>query len=89
MRMPGVNIWLPADLHRAAKDLRLPLSELAQRAISAEVDRHRKPAALDAYLVELDAELGPVSPEEIAEATTWADKLAGRNSGQPRTSRSA
>ena len=68
VRMPRVNIWLPEDLHRAAKDLRLPLSELAQRAIAAEVERRRKAAALDAYLAELDQELGPATADQIAEA---------------------
>ena len=67
MRMPRVNIWLPEDLHREAKDLHLPLSELAQRAIAAEVERHRKAAALDAYLAELDNELGPATSDQIAE----------------------
>jgi len=41
------NIWLPEDLHREAKELRLPLSELAQRAIAAEVDGTER-RALDA-----------------------------------------
>ena len=71
MRMPRVNIWLPEDLHREAKDLHLPLSELAQRAIAAAVERHRKAAALDAYLAELDNELGPATSDQISEAEAW------------------
>src|SRR2546425_11201087 len=67
VRMPRVNIWLPEDLHREARELRLPFSELAQRAVAAEVDRHRKAAALDAYVAELDDELGPATADQVAE----------------------
>jgi post-segregation antitoxin (ccd killing protein) len=89
MRMPRVNIWLPEDLHREAKDLHLPLSELAQRAIAAEVERHRKAAALDAYLAELDNELGPATSDQIAEAEAWVGKLTGPDTAQRRKPRSA
>jgi post-segregation antitoxin (ccd killing protein) len=87
--MPRVNIWLPEDLHRAAKDLGLPLSELAQRAIALEVERHRKGTLLDAYLAELDDELGPATPEQTAEADSWAARLAGSDTGHESKSRSA
>jgi hypothetical protein len=73
--MPRVSIWLPDELHRAAKELRLPLSELAQGAVRAEVERHRKAALLGEYLHELDAELGPATEEQSAEADRWAAKL--------------
>ena len=89
MRMPRVNIWLPEDLHREAKDLHLPLSELAQRAIAAEVERHRKAAALDAYLAELDNELGPATSVQITEAEAWVGKLTGPDTAQRRKPRSA
>ena len=89
VRMPRVNIWLPEDLHRAAKSLGLPLSELAQRAVANEVERHRKAALLDAYLAELDDELGPAAPEQIAEADSWAAGLAGSEARQGDESRSA
>ena len=89
VRMPRVNIWLPEDLHREANDLRLPLSELAQRAIAAEVERHRKAAALDAYLAELDNELGPATSDQITEAEAWVGKLTGPDTAQRRKPRSA
>lgn len=88
MRMPRVNIWLPDELHRAAKELRLPLSELAQGAIAAEVERHRKAAALDAYLAELDAELGPATEEDVAEAQAWLEKVAAPGAGPGKGRRS-
>jgi hypothetical protein len=87
--MPRVNIWLPDDLHRAAKELQLPVSELAQRAIAAEIDRHRKAAALDAYLGELDAELGPATAEPTADADAWIEKVTGSSTGGRRGKRPA
>lgn len=89
MRMPRVNIWLPDDLHRAAKELRLPVSELAQRAVAAEIERHRKAAALDAYLAELDAELGPATDEQVAEADAWLKKVSGPEAKPRKGRRSA
>ena len=89
VRMPRVNIWLPEDLHREAKDLRLPLSELAQRAIAAELERHRKAAALDAYLAELDDELGPATSDQVAEAEAWVGKLGRADTVPRRKPRSA
>src|SRR5207244_13433904 len=88
MRMPRLNIWLPEALHREAKDLHLPLSELAQRAIAAEVERHRKAAALDAYLAELDNELGLATSDQISEAEAWVGKLTGPDTAQRRKPRS-
>lgn len=76
--MPRVNIWLPDELHRAAKDLELPVSELAQKAVSAEIERRRKVEALDAYLAELDSELGPASVDQRADADAWAARVTGR-----------
>ena len=87
--MPRVNIWLPEDLHREAKELRLPLSELAQRAIAAELDRYRKAAALDAYLAELDDELGPATADQVAEAKAWVDNLTVPDIDHRRKPRSA
>jgi hypothetical protein len=59
------------------------------RAVGVEVERHRKAALLDAYLAELDGELGPAAPEQIAEADSWAARLAGSEAGQGNESRSA
>lgn len=42
------------------------------------LDRSAKIAALDAYLAELDGELGPVSDTERVEASDWADRVLGR-----------
>lgn len=35
-------------------------------------------AALDAYLAELEAELGPPTAAELAEASQWADRVLSK-----------
>lgn len=75
--MARVNITVPDDLYRRAKSSGLNISRLAQRAIATELSRLAKVAALDTYLAELDAELGPTTESERAEATEWADRLLG------------
>jgi post-segregation antitoxin (ccd killing protein) len=77
MRMARVNITIPDDLYARARSAGLNISQLAQRAVGAELERLAKIAELDAYLSELDADLGPTSEEERAEARTWADTSLG------------
>jgi hypothetical protein len=80
MRMSRVNITVPDDLYHQAKRAGLNVSQLAQHAIASEVARLAKIAELDAYLSELDAELGPLSEAERVEAEAWADKALGPTS---------
>ncbi|MCU4186876.1 hypothetical protein K6U06_21095 [Acidiferrimicrobium sp. IK] len=75
--MARVNITMPDELVIQARNARLNLSQVAQRAVAAELDRLSKIAELDTYLAELDAELGPVTEEDRAEARTWADQALG------------
>ena len=77
VRMARVNITVPDDLYRRARNAGLNVSQLAQRAVGAELSRLAKIAELDAYLAELEAELGPTPEAERAEAKTWADQLFG------------
>jgi post-segregation antitoxin (ccd killing protein) len=77
MRMARVNITMPDDLHAEAKRAGLNISQMAQQAVAAELARLAKVAELDAYLAELDAELGPISEADRAEAKEWADKVLG------------
>jgi post-segregation antitoxin (ccd killing protein) len=77
MRMARVNITMPDDLYDHAKRAGLNVSQLAQRAIGSELARLAKIAELDSYLAELDAELGPISEAERADAAAWADKALG------------
>lgn len=77
MRMARVNITMPDDLHAEAKRAGLNISQVAQQAVAAELTRLAKVAELDAYLAELDAELGPISDRDRADAKAWADKVLG------------
>jgi len=71
---------MPDELFGQARAAGLNISQVAQRAVGAEVDRLAKIAALDAYLAELDGELGPVSDAARAEASDWADRVLGQES---------
>jgi post-segregation antitoxin (ccd killing protein) len=77
MRMARVNITIPDELHAQAKQAGLNVSQLAQSAVAAELTRMAKLAELDAYLAELEAELGPTSDSDRAEARAWADGIIG------------
>jgi len=85
MRMDRVNISIPEELHRRAKDAGLNISKLARSAIVEELERLAKIAAAEQYLAELEAELGPPSAEEEAEAEAWGNKLFGPRHGDRRT----
>ena len=76
MRMARVNITVPDELLSQARAVGLNVSRLAAAAAAEELDRLAKIAELDAYLAELDAELGPLGDQEIAAAREWADQLA-------------
>lgn len=82
MRMVRVNITVPDELLSQARAAGLNVSRLAASAVAEELDRLAKIAELDAYLAELDAELGPLGDQEVAAAREWADQLtAGPHTG--------
>lgn len=76
MRMPRMQVYLPDDLHRAVKERGLPVSELLQDAIRAELNTQDKIRAIDEYLDELRKEVGEPTPEEDAWAEDIARKIA-------------
>jgi hypothetical protein len=76
--MPRIQVYLPADLHRAVKDRRLPASELLQEAVQAELRRLELEEATDAYLTELVAEVGEPTPRERARADAIARRIRAR-----------
>ena len=82
MRMARVNITMSDELYHQARSAGLNISQLAQRAIAAELSRLAKMVQLDAYLAELDAELGPTTEEERSEAATWAEGLLATKRGR-------
>lgn len=77
MRMARVNITMPDELHAQAKRAGLNISQVTRQAVAAELARQAKVAELDDYLAELDAEMGPISDGDRAEAKAWADKVLG------------
>ncbi len=81
MRMARVNITLPDDLLSQARAAGLNVSRLAAAALAEELDRRAKIHELDAYLADLDNELGPVPQHELKAAREWADAIlpAGRD----------
>ena len=78
MRMARVNITIPDELLEHARAAGLNVSRLAAAALAEELARRAKIAALDAYLAELDAELGPIPQAERDAAAAWADQVTGR-----------
>lgn len=54
----------------------LNISQLASKAVAEELDRRAKIAEIDAYLADLEAGLGPVSEEDLAEARSWVARLS-------------
>lgn len=75
MRMARTNITVPDDVLSRARALGLNVSGLATAALTEELDRRARVAALDAYLAQLEDELGPVPPAEAAAARAWADDV--------------
>ena len=73
LRMSRVNITVPDEVIIRAKAAGLNVSRVATSALVEELDRLSKIDALDAYLAELERELGPISTEEDAAAVSWVD----------------
>ena len=87
MRMARVNITVPDEVANAARALGLNVSRIASTALAAELDRIAKIASLDAYLADLEARLGPVPPQDEADAEAWADRVLGVTPDRPATRR--
>jgi len=75
LRMARVNVSMPDGLHQRARQAELNISRLAQLAVARELERIDKIAALDAYLADMEAELGPISGSERAAADDWVDRV--------------
>jgi post-segregation antitoxin (ccd killing protein) len=75
MRMSRVNITVPDEVIAQARKAGLNVSRVATTALIEELDRRAKTQALDTYLAKLEAELGPIGPEEAAEAAAWVDAV--------------
>lgn len=77
MRMARVSISVPDDVVTAAKAAKINISRLATEALADELERLAKVAELDAYLSELEGQLGPIPETDLAEAERWADRVLG------------
>jgi post-segregation antitoxin (ccd killing protein) len=86
MRMARVNITVPDELLAQARAAGLSISRVTSAALAEELDRRTKIAELDAYLAELDTELGPVPAAEAAAARAWADRVLPAASPAPTSS---
>lgn len=75
--MARVNITVPDETLDRARAAGLNVSRVSSEALTEELDRRAKVAALQTYLAELEVELGPVSEAEQAEARAWADRVFG------------
>lgn len=90
MRMARTNISVPDELLARARTAGLNVSRLAAAALAEELDRRGRIDALDTYLQELEAELGPVPEDEQQAAREWADlTLDGAPGSAAPSSRSA
>lgn len=85
MRMGRMNISIPDELQRRAKEAGLNVSKLTRDAIIEELERLAKIAAVDRYLDELEAELGPISEEEQARADAWVKRMLDPSAEDRRT----
>jgi post-segregation antitoxin (ccd killing protein) len=76
--MPRMQVYLPDDLYKVVKELRLPASELLQEAVRAELRRRDLLGETDRYLEELSTEVGQPSAEAVARAERLAGELGAR-----------
>lgn len=78
--MARVKVTVPDDPLGRARGAALNVSRLAAAALTEELDRRAKLAALDGCLRELAAELGSVPDRERLAAEEWAaDRVLGRS----------
>jgi hypothetical protein len=61
-----MQVYLPDAMYKLVKAKGLPVSELLQRAVEAELRRQELLEETDRYLAELIAEVGEPSPKERA-----------------------
>jgi len=73
--MARVNITVPDDLLARAKAAGLNVSRVSAAALADELDRQAKIAELNAYLTDLENELGPIPADEAAAAHEFVDRL--------------
>ncbi len=78
MRMPRMQVYLPDDLYKRVKAHGLPVSELLQGAIQAELRRQELLAETERYLAELIAEVGEPTAAERARMRAAVHRVTRR-----------
>ena len=76
--MPRMQVYLPEAMYEEVKARSLPVSELLQRAVQAELRRQDLLAETDRYLGELIAEVGEPSATQRSRAGALARRLSRR-----------
>ena len=77
--MPRMQVYLPESMYQQVKSRSLPVSELLQKAVEAELRRQDLLAETDRYLTDLIAEVGVPSPVQRARSGGIARRLARRS----------
>ena len=76
--MPRMQVYLPESMYKHVKARGLPVSELLQKAVQAELRRQDLLAETDRYLADLIAEVGAPSSAQRTRAGTVARRPSGR-----------
>jgi post-segregation antitoxin (ccd killing protein) len=71
-----MQIYLPESMYKQVKARGLPVSELLQKAVQAELRRQDLLAETDRYLADLFAEVGAPSAAQRTRAGAVARRLA-------------
>lgn len=74
-----MQIYLPEAMYKQVKARGLPVSELLQKAVQAELRRQDLLAETDRYLTDLIAEVGAPTPAQRARAGAVARRLVPRS----------
>jgi post-segregation antitoxin (ccd killing protein) len=73
-----MQVYLPEAMYQQVKARGLPVSELLQKAVRAELHRQDLLAETDRYLADLIAEVGAPSAAQRARAAAVARRLSRR-----------
>ncbi len=76
--MPRMQIYLPEAMYKQVKARSLPVSELLQKAVEAELRRQDRLAETDRYLTDLITEVGAPNASQRARAGAVARRIAQR-----------
>ena len=78
-RMPRMQVYLPDAMYEQVKARGLPVSELLQRAVQAELRRLDLLAETDRYVDALVADVGHPTAAQQSRADALAKRIAKRS----------